>query len=366
MCSHTIKIAPPDCKNGIDRIRDEQMNAIRGIKHPGPVRGALLLAAFLGMPGLYGVKVDNAGAASPPDQNFPSRPLRIVVPFAAGGGTDILARLLGAKLSESWAQPIVIDNRPGGATVIGSELVAKAPADGYTLLISTGNFTVNPALFQKLPFDTIRDFTPVTMLATAPNVLVVHPSLPAKNVKELIAFAKSRPHEINYGSSGNGGTGHLAMEMLKQMAGVDLVHIPYKGGGPALNAVLMGEVSVLFNNMIATVPHIRSGRLRALGVTTTARSAIAPDIPSIAESGLPGFEATGWFGAFVPSGTPDAIVQKLAAELARIVNLKDVRDTLTSQGAYPIGNSNKDFAEFIRSDIARWKTILKSIRIVAD
>ena len=305
-------------------------------------------------------------AAASPEQNYPNHALRIVVPFAAGGGTDILSRLLGAKLSEAWSQPAVIDNRPGGATVIGSELVAKSPADGYTILISTGNFTVNPAMFPRLPFDTARDFIPVSMLATAPNILVVHPSLPVKNVRELIAFAKTRPRQINYGSSGNGGTGHLSMEMLKQMASVDLVHIPYKGGGPALNAVLMGEVSVLFNNMIATVPHINSGRLRALGVTTKSRSPIAPEIPSIAESGLPSFEATGWFGAFVPAGTPDAVVQKLATEFARIVSLKEVRDVLTGQGAVPIGSSTREFAEFIRTDIERWRTMLKSVKIVAD
>ena len=324
---------------------------------------SLLFAGIIPLTGSIPV-VDARAAAA--EQNYPNRALRIVVPFAPGGGTDILARLLGARLSEAWLQPIVIDNRPGGATVIGTELVAKAPADGYTLLISTGNFTVNPAMFPKLPFDTSRDFTPVSMLATAPNVLVVDPSLPVRSVRELIAFAKPRPRQINYGSSGNGGTGHLAMEMLKQMAGVDLVHIPYKGGGPALNAVLMGEVSVLFNNMIATVPHINSGRLRALGVTTKARSPIAPEIPSIAESGLPGFEATGWFGAFVPAGTPDSVVQKVASEIARIVNLKDVRDVLMGQGAVPIGNSSREFGEFIRTDIERWKVTLASIRIVAD
>jgi tripartite-type tricarboxylate transporter receptor subunit TctC len=329
-------------------------------------RSTQSLLLFAGVALLTGsMQVTNAGAAAA-EQNYPTRALRIVVPFAPGGGTDILARLLGARLAEAWSQPIVVDNRPGGATVIGMELVAKAPADGYTLLISTGNFTVNPALFPKLPFDTGRDFMPVSMLATAPNVLVVHPSLPVKNVRELIAFARPRPRQINYGSSGNGGTGHLAMEMLKQMAGVDLVHIPYKGGGPALNAVLMGEVSVLFNNMIATVPHINSGRLRALGVTTKARSSIVPEIPSIAESGLPGFEATGWFGAFVPAGTADAVVQKLASEIGRIVNLKDVRELLLGQGAVPIGNSSREFGEFIRVDIERWKLTLASIRIVAD
>ncbi len=319
---------------------------------------AAVAAASLASPAVY--------AAAVPELNFPNRALRIVVPFAAGGGTDIVARLLGAKLSDSWGQPVVIDNRPGGATVIGSDLVAKSPPDGYTLLISTGNFTVNPAMFPRLPFDTTRDFIAVSMLATAPNVLVVHPSLPVKKVRELIAFARSHPRQINYGSSGNGGTGHLSMEMLKQMAGVDLVHIPYKGGGPALNAVLSGEVSVLFNNMIATMPHISSGRLRALGVTTKTRSPIAPDIPTIAESGLPGFEATGWFGAFVPAGTPDAIVKSMATEFARITSLKDVRDLLLGQGAVPVGNSSKEFAEFIRADIERWKTMFKTVRITAD
>jgi tripartite-type tricarboxylate transporter receptor subunit TctC len=315
---------------------------------------------------LCGAGVVQVRAAAGPEQNYPSHALRIVVPFAAGGGTDILARLLGAKLTEAWSQPVVIDNRPGGATVIGSELVAKSPADGYTVLISTGNFTVNPAMFPKLPFDTARDFIPVSMLATAPNVLVVHPSLPVKTVRELIAFAKTRPRWINYGSSGNGGTGHLAMEMLKQMTGIDVVHVPYKGGGPALNAVLMGEVSVLFNNMIATVPHINSGRLRALGVTTKYRISISPEIPPIAESGVLGFEAIGWFGAFVPAATPDPVVQKVAGEIARIVNLREVRDVLQGQGAIPIGNSSRDFAEFIRVDIERWKTMFRSIRIVAD
>jgi len=338
------------------KIGREMSQFVRGMLRPLTV--AIVSVACLDTSVVY--------AAAAAESNYPNRALRIVVPFAAGGGTDIVARLLGAKLSESWGQPVVIDNRPGGATVIGSDLVAKAPADGYTFLISTGNFTVNPAMFSKLPFDTSRDFVAVSMLATAPNVLVSHPSLPVKNVRELIAFAKPRPRQINYGSSGNGGTGHLGMEMLKQMSGVDLVHIPYKGGGPALNAVLMGEVSVLFNNMIATVPHINSGRVRALGVTTKSRSPIAPEIPTIAESGLPGFEATGWFGAFVPAGTPDLIVQKLASEFARIVNLKDVRDLLQGQGAVPVGNSSRDFAEFIRTDMERWKVMFKTVRITAD
>jgi tripartite-type tricarboxylate transporter receptor subunit TctC len=300
------------------------------------------------------------------DQTYPTRAIRIVVPFAPGGGTDILARLIGAKLTESWGQPVVIDNRPGGSTVIGTEAVAKAPADGYTLLITTGNFTVNTVLFPKLPFDAIRDFEPISLVASAPNVLVVHPSLPVRNVKQLVALAKSRPGEINYGSSGSGGTGHLAMEMLKQMAGVNLVHIPYKGASPSLTAVLSGEVSVLISNLIPTGPQIKAGRLRALGVTSLTRSAIVTDIPTIAESGLPGFEATAWFGALAPGGTPAAIVQRLTAEFSRVVKVKEVRDNIASQGADPIGNSDREFAAFIRADIEKWKKLFKSTRIVVE
>lgn len=306
-------------------------------------------------------------AANPAElETYPTKPIRMVVPYSPGGGTDILARLIGAKLSESWKQPVVIDNRPGGGTVIGTELVARAPADGHTILIGTGTHTVNATLYPKLPFDPIRDFEPVTLLAVAPNVMVVHPSLPVKTAKEFISFAKARPKQINYASSGNGGTGHLAMEMLKQMARIDVVHVPYKGGGPALNAVLSGEVSALINNMIATVPQIRAGRVRALGVTTGKRSATLPDVPSLAESGLPGFEASGWFGVFVPAGTSAQIVNRLANELGRIMKLPDVEQNLVRQGAEAIGNPPKEFAGFVRSETARWRKVLKAANITAD
>ncbi len=308
-----------------------------------------------------------SAAVNPADhKTYPRKPIRVVVPYPPGGGTDIIARLVGAKLSESWKQPVVIDNRPGAGTVIGTELVARAPADGYTILIGTGTHTVNATLYPKLPFDPVRDFEPVTLLAVAPNVLVVHPSLPVKSVKDFISLAKAKPKQINYASSGNGGTGHLAMEMLKQMANIDVVHIPYKGGGPALNAALSGEVSALINNMIAAVPQIKAGRLRALGVTTRKRSPSLPDVPSLAESGLPGFEASGWFGVFVPAGTPADIVNKLADEFGRTMKLPEVGQNLAAQGAEAIGNRPTEFVEIVRSDIARWRKVLKAANITAD
>ena len=343
------------------------MNSVRRTipaRREATLRAIPLLLAFA-MALTFGA--DCRAASSPAGEKaYPSRPIRLVVPYAPGGGTDILGRLVGAKLTESWGQPVIIDNRPGGGTVIGTELVARAPADGYTVLLGTGTHAVNATLYPKLPFDPIRDFEPVTLLASAPNVLVVHPSLPVHTLKQFIAFARTRPGQINYGSSGNGGTGHLAMEMLKQMAKIDLLHVPYKGGGPALNAVLTGEVSALINNMIATVPQIKGGRLRALGVTSSRRSPVVPEVPTLAESGLPGFDAIGWFGVFLPAGTPPSIVDKLNSELARIVRLPDVHRTLSGQGAEAIGNSKKEFAEIIQSDIAKWRTVLKAAHIVRD
>jgi tripartite-type tricarboxylate transporter receptor subunit TctC len=335
---------------------------MRLTSHQGVLgKAAIVVAIVAGILSLVCSTVYGAG-----DERYPVRAIRIIVPFAPGGGADILARLVGVKLSEAWGQPVVVDNRAGGSTVIGTDAVAKAPPDGYTLLITTVNFTVNPILFSKLPFDPIRDFEPLSLIAFAPNILVVHPSLPVKSVKQLIALAKTKPGQINYGSSGNGGTGHLAMEMLKQLAGIDLVHIPYKGASPSLTAVVSGEVSVLIGNLIPAGPQIKAGRLRALAVTSRNRSSIMPDVPTIAESGVPGFDATGWFGAFAPAGTPSAIIQKLSAEMGRAVKAKEIRDNIASQGADPVGNSDKEFAAFVRADIEKWKKIFASKRIVAD
>lgn len=307
-----------------------------------------------------------ASAASAPREAYPARAVRIVVPYAAGGGTDVQARVIGAKLTEIWGQPVLVDNRPGGGTVIGTELVARAPADGHTLLIHTATHVVNVWLYAKLPFDPIRDFEAVTQLSLSPNIFVVHPSLPVKTTKEFIALAKAKPGDITYGSSGNGGTGHLSMELIKQTARIRAVHVPYKGGGPAITAVLSGEVSALINNMIPTVHQVKAGRLRALGVTSKARSSALPEVPTIAESGLPGFEAVAWFGVFAPARTPPAILEKLHADFAKVLKLPEVRQLLESQGAEAVASSPKEFEALVRGDLEKWRTVVQAARIAPD
>ncbi len=315
---------------------------------------------------LLSTQLDAATVAAAKD-NYPTKPLRWVVPYAPGGGGDILTRSIAVKLTEAWGQPVIVDNRPGGGTTIGTDLVAKAPPDGHTLLLATNTHAINPTLRAKLPYDSIRDFTAVTMLATSPNVLLTNPAaVPARTVSEFIAFAKSRPGKLNYGSSGNGGTGHLAMEMLKQMAGVSLVHIPYNGGGPAMTALLSGEVSVLFNNILAAVPQIKAGRLGALGVTGRHRSPALPGVPTIAEAGVAGFEVTAWFCIFAPAGTPPAIVMRLNAEVVRILKLPDITERLVGQGLEPVGNSPDEFSRFLRSEIVTWEKVIRAAGIVAD
>lgn len=297
---------------------------------------------------------------------FPARPVRAIVPYAPGGGTDILARVVSEKLYERWQQPLIVDNRPGGGTVIGSEAVARASADGYTLLINTGTHAVNATLYRKLPYDPVRSFEPVNLLAIAPNVLVVHPSLPAITVQELIALARAKPGVLTYSSSGNGGTGHLAMEMLRQMARVQLVHVPYKGAGPALNAIVSGEVSVSINNMIATLPQIRAGRLRVLAVTTQKRSRALPQVPTIAESGLPGFDASGWFGVWAPARTPTAIVNRLSSDFKSVLAQPDIAQTLEQQGAEVAYLAPAEFGKLVTDEIERWRKVITSGGIAQD
>jgi len=310
-----------------------------------------------------------AEAAEPGRQDaarYPVAPVRAIVPYAPGGGTDILARQLGARLYERWGQPLVVDNRAGGATVIGTELVARAPADGYTLLITTGTHAVNATLHSKLPFDPIRSFDAVTLIAIAANVLVVHPSAPAKSVKEFVALAKSRPAGLSYSSSGNGGTGHLAMELLKQMAGVDIVHVPYKGAGPAVTAVVGNEVATSITNLIAALSQVKANRLRALAVTTAKRPSALPDIPTIAESGYPGFDASGWFGVFVPAGTPRAVNARLAESFRGVLKSPEVEQSLAAQGAEAVGSSPEELAKWLRSEVERWRKVLSSTAIKRD
>jgi tripartite-type tricarboxylate transporter receptor subunit TctC len=282
----------------------------------------------------------------------------VVVPYAPGGGTDILARQLGAKLHDRWGQSLIVDNRAGGATVIGAELVSRAPPDGYTILITTGTHAVNATLQPKLPFDPVRSFDPVTLIAVAANVLVVHPSTRVKSVEEFVALAKARPGAMSYSSSGNGGTGHLAMELLKQMAAVDIVHVPYKGAGPAVTAVVAGEVATSITNLIAALSQVKASRLRAIAVTTAKRAAALPDVPTIAESGYPGFDASGWFGVFVPAGTPPAVISRLADGFRSVLESTELRQSLAAQGAEAVGSTPDALGAWMRSEVERWRKVL--------
>ena len=314
------------------------------------------------------VSASLAGAAAPAagDGSFPTKPLRLIVPYAPGGGGDAVARSIGAKLTEAWGQPVIIDNRGGGGTVIGTDLAAKSPPDGHTILLQTNTHAINATLHPKLPYDTIRDFAPVTLLATSPNILLINPSLAARSVKDFIAFAKANPGKLNYGSSGNGGTGHLAMEMLKSMTGINVVHVPYGGGGPAMKSLLSGEVSVMFNNILAAIPLVKAGRIVALGVTSRQRSPAVPDVPTISEAGVPGFEAIAWFCILAPARTPPAVVKKLNEEIVRVLNMPDIRDRLTGQGLDPVGTGSEEFSRFIRSEIVKWEKVIKGAGIVAN
>ncbi|MEK7361087.1 MAG: tripartite tricarboxylate transporter substrate binding protein [Pseudomonadota bacterium] len=299
--------------------------------------------------------------ADAPAQNYPSKPIRLVVPYPPGGPLDIMARAIGQKLTEAWHQPVVVDNRAGAGGNIGADLVAKSPADGYTLLMgAVATHAINPTLYGKLTYDPVKDFTPVALVAQVPNILVVNPSVPAKSVKELIEFARARPGYLNFGSGSTGSTGHLAGELFKTMAGVQMVHIPYKGGAPAMADLLAGQVQLMFDNLANALPNVRAGRLRALAVTTLARSQAMPDLPTIAESGLPGFDLTTWFGLMVPAGTPPEIVVRLNKEIVRALNAKDMRERLDKMGTEPPPNNTPEhFAAFIRTEAAKYAKVVK-------
>ena len=294
-------------------------------------------------------------------QNYPSRPIRLVVPYPPGGPLDIMARAIGQKLTEAWNQPVVVDNRPGAGGNIGADLVAKSPADGYTLLMgAVATHAINPTLYGRLPYDPVKDFAPVALVAQVPNILVVNPSVPVRSVRELIDLARARPGYLNFGSGSTGSTGHLAGELFNTMAGVRMVHIPYKGGAPAMADLLAGQVQLMFDNLANALPNVRAGRLRALAVTTLARSPAMPDLPTIAESGLPGFDLTTWFGLMVPAGTPTEIVSRLNAEIVRALNAKDMRERLEKMGAGPpADNTPAHFAAFIRAEAAKYAKVVR-------
>jgi len=301
------------------------------------------------------------GCVSASAQSYPAKPIRFVVPYPPGGSVDIAARALGQKLTEAWGQPVVVDNRAGAGGNIGADLVAKSPADGYTLLMgAVATHAINPTLYGKLPYDPVKDFTPVALVVQVPNILVLNPSVPAKSVKELIELARAKPGALNFGSGSTGSTGHLAGELFNTMAGVKMVHIPYKGAAPAMADLLSGQVQLMFDNLANALPNVKAGRLRALAVTTLARSPAVPDLPTVAESGLPGFDLTTWFGVMVPAGTPPDIVAKLNAEIVRALNSNDMRERLEKMGAEPpTNNTPEHFAAFIRTEAAKYAKVVR-------
>ena len=300
-------------------------------------------------------------------QDWPSKPIRFIAPNLPGGPTDILARLIGQKLAESLGQPVVVENRAGAGGNIGTEIAAKAPPDGYTLV--TGNnatFGANVSLYKNLGFDPVKDFAPVVLVASQPNILVVHPSLPVTSVKQLIALAKARPGELNYAGSGMGAAAHLSAELFKSMARVNIVHIPYKSATPALTDVIAGQCHLMFATSLSVQPHIKADKLRALAVTTAKRSRMLPALPTIAEAGVPGFEAMTWHGVMVAAGTPAAIVSRLNAEINRILQLPDVRERLETLGAEIIGGTPKEFADHIQREIPKWAKVIKDAGVQVE
>ena len=300
-------------------------------------------------------------------QQYPVKPIRIVVPFPAGGIADLFARVIGQKFSEAWGQPVVVDNRPGAGGNIGAEIVAKSPADGYTLVMgSIGTHSVNVSLFSKLAFDPVRDFAPVALVMEAEGLLVLHPSVPAKSVKELIALARARPGQVAYASAGHGTAGHLSGELFKSMAKVDMVHVPYKGNVPAITDLMAGQTSLLFATMPTVLPQVQAGRLKALAVTSSTRSPAAPELPTIAEAALPGYSVTNWIGLFAPAGSPRDIVGKLNGETIRIMQAPDIRKRLANEGAKFTAKTPEEFGAFVRSEIAKWAKVVKEAGIRVD
>ncbi len=299
-------------------------------------------------------------------QGYPNMAIRIVLPYPPGGGTDLVARVLAQKLSENLGQQVFVDNHGGASGNIGMELVAKSPPDGYTLgLALTAQFAVNPSLYAKLPYDPVKDYAPITLLATAPYVLLTHPSLPVKSVKDFIALAKAKPGQITVASAGNGSGAHLALELMKNLAHVDMVHIPYRGAGPALPDMIAGHVQSGFTTWASCSPHVKTGRLRALGVTTVKRSPAIPDLPAIAET-LPGYDSPVWYGVVVPVATPPEIVMKLNQEILRVLKAPEFRERLVADAIEPIGTTPEQFGDYIKSELVKWSKVVKEARVKVD
>ena len=297
---------------------------------------------------------------------YPTKAVRLLVPFPPGGGTDYTARLIAQRLSEMWGQPLIVENRPGASTTIASEIVAKAVPDGYTLIMGSTNHTINPSLYTRIPYDTVKDFAPVTVAATASYVLVVHPSLPARTVKELIALAKVRKGEINYSSSGSSGPQHIAGELFKLMAKVDLTHVPYKGGGPAVVALLGGHVQAMFSTPVSGLPHVKTGKLRALGVTSLKRFDAIPEVPTISEAALPGYEAVTWWGILAPARTPRDIVNRIHGDVVKVLQMPDTKEKLAKEALNPGGNTPEQFSAMLQDEMVKMAKIVKAANMKVD
>lgn len=295
---------------------------------------------------------------------FPNKPIRIIVAYTPAGTTDILARAIGQKMSETWGQPVIVDNRAGAAGNIGTEVAARSTPDGHTLIMGTaGTHGINVSLYRKLSWHPVNDFAPVSLSAMVPNIMVVNNSLPVKNVREFVAHVKANPGKLSYGSPGNGSTAHLSMELFKSMTGSNIVHIPYKGSAGVLADVMGGQIAVTIDNMPPYIPQVKAGKIRALAVSTNKRSSAMPDLPTIAEAGVPGYEAGAWFGLLAPAGTPKAIVAQLSAESARILKLPDMSKRISELGAEPVGSTPEQFAELINSEIAKWAKVIKDAKV---
>lgn len=290
---------------------------------------------------------------------YPNKPVRMVVPFAVGGAADVVPRIVGPKLVETWGQQLIVDNRPGAAGIIGSELVAKSPATGYTLLLAAVAHAINPSLYKKLPYELAKDFAPVTLLASTPSVLLLNPSIPANSVKEFVALAKAKPGQFNFGSPGNGTSSHLAAELFSSMAGVKMTHVSYKGPPAALIDLIAGRIEFYINTLPSAMPHVRAKKLKVLAVTSLNRTALLPDLPTVSEAGVPGYEMTSWYGVLAPNGTPRGVIQKLNSDLVRAIRIPEVSEKLIEAGAEPVANTPEQYAAFIRSELKKWAKVVQ-------
>ena len=345
---------------------DTRALLVRFVRGGRRTASALTLLARNGLP-ISMVLALGFVSASSLAQTYPSKPLRFIVPFAPGGGTDLVARTVAVKLTEGLGQPVIVDNRPGAAGSIGAELAAKAPADGHTLLLgSNGPLAINPNLQPKLPYDAARDFAPVALVTIMPFLLVTHPSLPVKSVRELIVLAKSRPGQLNYGSPGNGSTTHLANELLKSMTGMDVTHVPYKGVAPAATDLISGQLQMMSGDLSTLLPHVKARRMRALAVTSARRSSLLPELPTVAEGGVAGYEATGWFGVLVPANTPQPVVERLNASILKGMSGSDSRERLGALGGEVAVGTPAQFATHIRAESAKWGKVIRLIGLKPD